>query len=179
MKLVPSVIGIENPRTGKADSLPNRGGRQVAPIARHELDDQASALIGGVDGVGQRAAGVQGNVQIAVHLMAEPHDRPGYDPARGQHVQPVRVVNACEDIGRSPTPGRGLPNWNSLGALASGRCDRPEQRERNGAADYPGRHVVPAPEEANTDSQATKASSAGIRVAREPQRGNISVTLAS
>ena len=76
MKLVPAMIGVENPRTGQADVLPNGWGRQVATIARHELDNQAPAHIGGVHGVRQRAAGIQGNVQIAVLLMAEPYDRP-------------------------------------------------------------------------------------------------------
>jgi hypothetical protein len=76
MKLVPAVFGIENPRTRQADVLPNGWGGQVAAIAGHELDDQAPPSIGRVHGVGQCATGIQGNVQIAVVLMAERHNRP-------------------------------------------------------------------------------------------------------
>jgi hypothetical protein len=76
MKLVPAMIGVENPRTGQADVLPNGWGRQVATVARHELDNQAPAYVGGVHGVGQCAARIQGNVQISVQLMAEPFNRP-------------------------------------------------------------------------------------------------------
>ena len=86
MKLVPSVIGIENPRTGQADVLSESWGRQVAAVARHEFDHQAPAQLGAVDGVDQCAAGIQGNVQIAVLLMAEPSDGPGDRAARGQNV---------------------------------------------------------------------------------------------
>jgi hypothetical protein len=76
MKLGPAMIGIENPCTGEADVLPNRWGGQVATIARHELDNQAPAIVGRVHSVGQGATGVQGNVQIAVALMAERDNRP-------------------------------------------------------------------------------------------------------
>jgi hypothetical protein len=76
MKLVPAMIGVENPRTGQADVLANGRGGQVATIARHELHNQVPTYVGGVHGVGQCAAGIQGNVQITVSLMAEPDNRP-------------------------------------------------------------------------------------------------------
>ena len=68
------MIGVENPRTGQADVGPNDWEGEVAAIARHELDNQVPGFIGRVHGVGQYPAGIQGNVHIAVHLMAEPND---------------------------------------------------------------------------------------------------------
>lgn len=70
------MIGVENPRTGQADVLPNGWGRQDATIARHELDNQAAAHSGRVHGIGQRTAGIEGNVQIAILLMADAYNRP-------------------------------------------------------------------------------------------------------
>jgi hypothetical protein len=62
MELIPAMIGVKDPRAGQADVIPHRRGRQVAAIARHELNEQIAALLGSVDSVGQRSAGIDVHV---------------------------------------------------------------------------------------------------------------------
>jgi hypothetical protein len=76
MKLVPAVIGIENPRTGQRNVIPNRGDGQVATIARHQLDNQAPARVGRVHSIGQGAIGVEVDMHIAVALVAKRDNSP-------------------------------------------------------------------------------------------------------
>jgi hypothetical protein len=45
MKLIPAMIGVKNPRASQADALPHCRSRQMAAIARHELDNKISALL--------------------------------------------------------------------------------------------------------------------------------------
>jgi hypothetical protein len=39
------MIGVKNPRPSQADVVPHRRSRQVAAIARHELDQQIAELL--------------------------------------------------------------------------------------------------------------------------------------
>jgi hypothetical protein len=101
MELVPAMVDIEYPGPAEADALTSTGGWEVSTVACHELDDQASALLGSVHGVGQCATSVQLDMQVAVLLIADRHDRPRYRATRSQNMQPVRVVHACENVGGS------------------------------------------------------------------------------
>jgi hypothetical protein len=86
MKLIPAMIGVENPGASQADAIPHCWSRQVASIARHELDNKISALLGPVHRVGQQATSIQVDVHIPVLLMAHGHNRPRDRPAWRQNV---------------------------------------------------------------------------------------------
>jgi len=86
MKLIPAMIGVKNPGASQADAIPGRWSRQMASIARHELDNKLSTLLGPVHRVGQQATGIQVDVHIAVLLMAHGHNRPRDRSAWGQNV---------------------------------------------------------------------------------------------
>ena len=91
----------------------------MAAIARHEFDNEHSVHLGSVHGVRQGATSVQTYVHIPVCLVTELGDGPGYGPARCENVQPVRVVNAGEDINGRPTR-RLLARLPGCGSLAAG-----------------------------------------------------------
>jgi hypothetical protein len=86
MKLIPAMIGIKNPRASEPDALPHRRSRQVASIARHELHNKMSTLLGPIHRVGQQATSIHVDVHIPVLLMAHGHNRPRERPAWGQNV---------------------------------------------------------------------------------------------
>ena len=80
------MIGVKNPRASQADVIPHRRSRQMAAIARHELDQQIAALLGPVDGVSQHSAGIQVDVQVPIVLVADCHDRSRNGPAWRENV---------------------------------------------------------------------------------------------
>lgn len=80
------MIGVKNPRASQPDVIPHRRSRQVTAVARHELDQQISALLGPIDSVNQRSASIQVDVQVPVVLMADCYDRSRNDPAWREQV---------------------------------------------------------------------------------------------
>jgi hypothetical protein len=86
MKLIPAMIGVKDPRASQADARPHRWSGQVPTIARHELHNKISTLLGPVHRIDQQATSIEVDVHIPVLLMAHGHDRSRDLPAWGQNM---------------------------------------------------------------------------------------------
>jgi hypothetical protein len=83
MQLLPAMIDVQDPGACEADVVADVRCREMAAIARHELDEEVAVKPGSVYCVGQRATGVDADVEIAILLVADRRYGPRHRPVCG------------------------------------------------------------------------------------------------
>jgi hypothetical protein len=99
MQLIPGVLGVIDPCTGQADAVADVRLRQVAPVARHELDDQVSMLLECVRRGQEVSVGrIQRDVDMKVAIWLVSHD--GHTANRvltgAEDPEPTRVIDTTQ-----------------------------------------------------------------------------------